>query len=37
MLSTQAVALDWNLDVEALELDDDGKYGKHSDDIHHVG
>jgi hypothetical protein len=27
-LSTEAVALDQNFDVEALEVDDDGKHGK---------
>jgi hypothetical protein len=33
----EAVALDRNLDAEALEVDDDGKYGKRSDEIHHIG
>lgn len=35
-LSTEAVALDRNFDAEALEVNDDGKYGKRSDEIHHV-
>ena len=35
-LSTEAVALDRNLDAETLEVNDDGKYGKRSDEIHHV-
>ena len=34
-LSAEAVTLDRNLDVEALEVDDDGEYGKHSDEIPH--
>jgi hypothetical protein len=36
MLSTEVFALDWNLDVETLKVNDDGKYGRCSDEIHHI-
>ena len=35
-LSTETVALDRDLDAEALEVNHDGKYGKRGDEVHHV-
>ena len=35
-LPTEAVALDWDLDAEALEVNHDGKYSKGGDEVHHV-
>jgi hypothetical protein len=35
-LAAETVALDWNLDAEALKVNDDGKHGKSGDKIHHV-
>ncbi len=35
-MSTETVALDWDLDAEALKVNDDGKHGKSGDKIHHV-
>ncbi len=35
-LTTETVALDWNLNTEALKVNDDGKHGKSGDEIHNV-
>ena len=36
-LSTVSVALNGDLNTESLEVDDEGKYGDGSDEVHHVG
>jgi hypothetical protein len=35
-LATKTVALDWDLDTEDLEVNDDSKHSKSSDETHHV-
>jgi hypothetical protein len=35
-LSTEAVALDRNLDAETLKVNHDGKYSKCGDEVHYV-
>jgi hypothetical protein len=36
-LTTETIALDWDLNVEASKVNDSGKHGKSSDEVHHVG
>jgi len=36
-LATETIALDWDLNAEALKVNDNGKHGKSSDEVHHVG
>ena len=35
-MASKTVALDRDLDAEALKINDDSKHGKSSDEIHHV-
>jgi len=36
-LTTETIALDWNLNAEALKVNDNGKHSKSGDEVHHVG